>query len=418
MILIGIIIKINIDKKGVEEITEEPEESLSSQIVVDNIVRPVKVRNEYFVVETCVTKFYSFYSEINTEDKTSVQPLYNMLDEKYISFSGITEDNIIKKLKKIEPVSINLDDMYVCQKDVNVSTYFVYGRLRNQTDNKISKFSMVVNVDFLHSTFSVCLEDYIDEKYKDLKEGDTIQLYVADSIENKQYNIFDYQHISDTDYIRRLFSDYRDNVIYDKEVAYESLDKQYRTARFENLEDYMQYAKKSIRQLIMAELDPYKVTKYDDYTQYMVQDTKGNYYIFRETATMKYGLVLDIYSIDIPEFIKKYESTNVEGRVVLNIKKFIDALNYKDVNYIYNNLAQGFKNNKFKTEAHLKKYIEANLNGVYSVQYDSFKNEGNVYIYEISLKDTSNTNKTIKMQVIMQLLENLKYEMSFSIVSK
>jgi len=391
--------------------TEDP-------IVIERSIQRVISRNEFFNVRTCVTKFYVFLSKLNNVNtkKEELQQIYDMLNEKYIEYNDITVDNMKSKLSTVkENINIIIDDMYVSQRDENISVYFVYGKLLDKSVSKHTNFSMIVNVDKLNRTFNVCLQDYIESKYNNINEGDNIEFDFSDKIENKIYNTYESKAVSDIEYIKYLFNDYKDKVIYDKKLAYEVLDGDYRKSKFKDFNEYNIYAKNSVRKLIMADLREYKYDKNSDYKQYVVKDSKGNYYIFRETAPMKYSIILDTFSLQLPEFIEKYDSTTEQGKVVLNIEKFVGALNEKDIDYIYNILSNGFKKSKYNTKDSLEKFINKKLNGNYSVEYGSFKTEGEIYIYNIVLKNYEDEAKSLEMQIIMQLKESRNFEMSFSL---
>ena len=92
---------------------------------------------------------------------------------------------------------------------------------------------------------------------------------------------------------------YRQEVLYNAELTYNSLDKDYKEKKFENLEEFKTYAKNNIRKHVVMTVDKYQKEQAENYTQYTLLDTKGNYYIFRETAPMQYTLILDTYTIDI-----------------------------------------------------------------------------------------------------------------------
>ena len=68
-----------------------------------------------------------------------------------------------------------------------------------------------------------------------------------------------------------------------------------------------------------------------------------------EEEVGKYSVVLDTYTIDLPEFIEKYNSANEKTKVGLNIQKVFDAINNEDYEYVYNKLDNTFKQTNFKT---------------------------------------------------------------------
>jgi soluble lytic murein transglycosylase len=78
--------------------------------------------------------------------------------------------------------------------------------------------------------------------------------------------------------------------------------KQY--GEFESYEEWNIY----FSTIKLLELEKYLIKQRDGYTEYTLIDTYGNYYIFQETSPMQYTVVLDTYTIDIPEFVEKYSN--------------------------------------------------------------------------------------------------------------
>ena len=131
---------------------------------------------------------------------------------------------------------------------------------------------------------------------------------------------------------------------------------------------------------------------------------------------MNYKIILDTYTIDIPEFIEKYDNANVKEKAVLNTGKFMDAINDHDYNYAYNCLAQQFKDNKFNTLDTFKEYIKANLFDKNEFEFLEFNNEGEIFIFSIKVTDANNNNNEEKiLQVMMELGENRSFTISFNI---
>lgn len=51
---------------------------------------------------------------------------------------------------------------------------------------------------------------------------------------------------------------------------------------------------------------------------------------------MNFTVILDTYTIDLPEFTEKYTKASDEEKVLLNIQKGFTAINDKDYRYVYN----------------------------------------------------------------------------------
>ena len=203
------------------------------------------------------------------------------------------------------------------------------------------------------------------------------------------------------------------------------MDNEYREKRFESIETFKDYINNNKEKLEKAILSNYQVKNRDGYTEYMCVDEDGKYYIFNATAAMQYTLILDTYTVDLPEFTEKYNKASEQEKVALNINKVITALNAKDYKYIYSKLADSFKNNYFENEEALKEYLVNNLFENNDVEFEKFAKEGTLYTYRIKVtkiiseeEEERYYGKNAPMKyinVVMQLNEGTDFVMSFSI---
>ena len=144
-------------------------------------------------------------------------------------------------------------------------------------------------------------------------------------------------------------------------------------------------------------------------------DPNNKYYIFNETAVMDYTLMLDTYTIDLPEFTEKYENNSNVIKAGLNIQKVFDAINDKDYKYFYNKLDSTFRQNNFPTEESFKDYVEKNFSNNQLV-YDNGKESGDLYIYDVTVSEGTESNKqAVKKTFIVKLLEGTDFVMSFNV---
>ena len=234
-------------------------------------------------------------------------------------------------------------------------------------------------------------------------------------IKSNDYNNYKYSNIPDDREVIYLFRDYIDQTIYEVEEAYNCLEEEYKKTRFKDLNDFKEYIDLKKEQLKSASIYEYNMKEYDEYKQYVVKDQFDNYYIFKETAVLNYTVMLDMYTIDIPQYTEKYDSCNPQEKVVLSIEKIKQALNSGDYTYAYNKLAPSFKNNKYKTEQEFENYMKATLYNNIEIEYKNFRNEGETYIYDVAIKNMINkSDQEIGMQIIMQLKEERDFVMSFS----
>lgn len=237
-------------------------------------------------------------------------------------------------------------------------------------------------------------------------------------IEKNNNNSIPYKYVDEADIVKEYFNDYINSAIDFPEDMYNILDKEYREAKFGSLDEFKKYVNgnvqlKKLYNCLNLEADDYgsymeyyiekdeaKLENYivqeetEEYTRYVCIDSFGNYYIFHVTDTMEYSLVLDTYTINIPEFTEKYEKSNAQEKVILNINKFMQSINDKDYKFAYSILADSFKENKFKTIGDFQKYIEDNFFEKNEFSYIDFDNEAETYYtYTVRIKDANRKYK-------------------------
>ena len=435
LVLIFIVAIIMITVISLNSINKEDNEN----IIIDNVdynkpnseVRKVKAINNFYSVKSCVESFYSYYKDVflNEQDiehykvdidleqskKETSNILFSMLDEEYIKEFNVTEENITKELPPYTDSIIMIDDMYENKQTQSTYTYFVYGRLINKHTSEVSNFSVIVKMDFNNKTFSILPENYmLSKNYINIQEGKNIKIENFDKIEDKVYNVFFDDNVSDEQYIKDLLNNYKNNALYDLEYCYNLLEDEYKNERFGSLESYKKYIDLKSRDIVLMEASKYKVYDNNGLKQYIVIDNKENYYIFIEENVMCYSIILDTYTVDLPEFLKKYNSGNEQTKVGMNIEKFIDSINEQDYKYAYSKLAESFKNNYYKNQEEFETYIKQNMFEKNEVKYENYKKEGNTHIYTLKISDKEGQNAKT-MTIIMKLLEGTDFVMSFNI---
>lgn len=115
----------------------------------------------------------------------------------------------------------------------------------------------------------------------------------------KNYKVNEYipVYISDEEMAKIYLNDYINNMYYNIDKAYNSLDEQYRNKKFGNLQEYKNYVKS-------LDNKSYRVStyyKYDEggYTIFGVTDQNSNLYIFKTNGVMQYSVYLDDYTVEI-----------------------------------------------------------------------------------------------------------------------
>ena len=238
------------------------------------------------------------------------------------------------------------------------------------------------------------------------------------SDDNYDYNEYEYASVTTEDLVKMYFNKYLSNVANDVEKAYNMLDDEYRQKRFKNLEGYKQFISENRDAILSTRLKSY-IQKDNlgntEYTEFICTDQNDNFYTIRETAIMQIKFILDDHTLETEEFLEKYNSTEEEGKVALNIQRFVDALNTKDYEYAYNCLSDGFKDNYFKNIEDFKKYVNEKLYDNISLHYLSYSSDNGLHRYTVVMAHSGDQVETIQKTIIMKLNEGTNFEMSFNI---
>ena len=307
---------------------------------------------------------------------------------------------------------------------------------------KEAVYNGVPNLRYIDkNTMSFCITPLLEKEYNDFVEENKIEENNK-SVSRNKYNEFNKIVLEKEKIAKKYFDDYIYNAVSNSEEAYKLLNEEYRTKRFPNINEYKEYIKQNIEQLETLDakgiksfeefndedkykeyigklqlkgIEQYNITNKDKYKQIECVDVYGNYYLFNVKAAMDYTVILDAYTIDLPDVLEKYNSSSNENKVAMNIEKIKTAINNKDYRYVYNKLNNTFKETNFKTEESLKEYLQSNIYINNNFECSSVQKQDNVYVAQVKVMNMDNTTQTKKIKVVMKLKEGTDYEMSFSI---
>lgn len=362
----------------------------------------IKDENLYYTVKAAIQKFYNYVYEKDTD------VVLAMLDNAYIKQNSITSDNLYSKLQLNAYKKLNINEMYVYNDYI-----YVNGNLASKDTNmQENNIYVLFKLDKSKNIFSIT--PLSKEIYEDSIRNNKI--YDTDKLEINSYNTLTYQNLSDHIISNKYLEDYRDKIQNNIEEAYNRLNKEYRDTRFKTLDNFKTYVNENISTIKSAYVNKYIKTDKENYVEYVCVDKYNNYYIFEVTGVMEYTLKLDTYTIKTEEFKKEYNSANVQKKVAMNAQIFIQMLNSKDYENAYNLLADGFKNNYFKTLDSFKQYAKNHFFEYNNVEFEGFNQNGSSYIYNVNLTDATNRSAGIvQKNIIMQLKDNMEFVMSFNV---
>lgn len=429
LIMIGIIVFALIQ---LEQADKSKTENDISQVedIQGKSFEEIKDYKTYFSVKEVINNYITYMKQINGDEyvdtsrlnmtkaevaeamqEDGLDAIKSILDDDYKK--NVSDNSIIQiqnqykqngTYDKEVTYSLNIDNVYECQLTNNIIITLAEAKLNGKELNVLVKF------DNKNNTYSMFLDDYVS-KYNYNKNMDKKDFNISkNEIIKNSYNNNIKVDDSEVYVITQYFSDFRMKMLNDTEVAYRELDSDYAQKKFGDYSNFQNYINENKESITYAEINKYQVVENSDNKEYICIDENGKYYIFVESGIGKYTVVLDTYTIDLPEFLTKYNSSNERIKVGMNIQKVFDAINDKDYEFVYNKLDSSFKQNNFKTLSEFKDYAEKNFVGK-QLKYDECQQQGSIYVFNITITD--GTNQTGK-NVIMKLLDGTDFVMSFN----
>ena len=415
VLVIGIIlIYALINNSDQDSDVQVDQESNLENIVVAE-VEPETNKYIYITSNDIMNSLFNYISE-KEDTFNNVEAILSLLDNEFIAENNITENNVMEKLANYKNVSsYSSKEIYTQEithrQSIRGEYIYIKGILRK--DGKEEDIYILLKRDLINSTYNISFID--EEKFNKLKQGEEANTDSEMNIEKNDYNEIYSKMITEYEICLTYFNDYMDTIKNNAIYGYELLDDEYKNSRFETLEEYENYINNIKDRLETIVLREYNISEKNDYTQYACKDQYGNNYIFLNSEAMHYTVILDTYTIDLPEFIEKYDNGNDETKIILNIGKIIEAINNKDYKYVYDKVNKSFKNNNFSNISAFEQFINNNFYNVNEVQNFSYRQEGSVYICTIGLKNLENETEEIKsVTMLVELQDNRNFELSFS----
>ncbi len=428
LLILGTVLAILlISKKNTEYGSVNVQADLSD--IINQQITEVTDINNYYIVKNYINRYYLYLTKtsnenvitaepITTEEQESInkQAVYSMLDTTYINSTSLTVDNIFNNIEQIDESTVIIDKMYFAPMTTNMSIYLVSGKTIAEATSEEKEFKIIVKMDMANKTLSLILGEMAEEIFDTNRLGDTLNIDTETTIEPNDYNQYEYNNISTDEYITDMFNEYKTYLISYREEAYSRLDNEYSSKKFANFEEFNEFVAHKIKSIVIAKADKVRTTQYGNYTQYIINDQYGNSYIFRENAVMDFDVILDVYTVEIPELTEQYNNSTDAEKVLMNIQKVFYAINDGDYNYVYNKLDNTFKQNNFPTLESFETYMKSNFYENNSIGYSNYRTSGNLHIYDISITDADNEESTtVTKNFIMQLLDGTDFVMSFNV---
>lgn len=346
-----------------------------------------------------------------SEDESTKESIYNLLSTEYIESNNITVENVYDYVKDLnENITFVPLDMRISQGQ-NVDKFLVYGNIVYMDSQDLEKVYVIVNIDNTNNTFSI--EPINNEEISninDFKFESTLN-----TIEKNYSNTYLNNNMSDEDISKEKFNNFKLLILRKSENLFYLLNEEYRNKKFGDYNGFSQYIDSNYDRLRTINLSMYQVTEEDGYKQYVLLDQDDRYYIFKETSENKEEIFLDTYTVDLPEFLDRYNGADDEYKVGYNVEKFISAINDGDYKYAYNLLDETFRRNNYPSQGDFENFVKTNFFENNEIQHNNVEKQGNQFVYGITIINKDNEAERKNITVIMELGEETDFVMSFSI---
>lgn len=328
-----------------------------------------------------------YYSSNELEDPTM------LMDKTVIDELGLTVDNY-RNFNNFDGPIFRMDEIYKQNLNQNEILYVV--KLRYGKSEKDVKDSIVwVEKDLSTSTFSIYPYEYLRLKnYTDFKEGDTVPVDSNKSIEKNRENNYSEEDEEDLEEdtklcMKGLFERYKFDLLVDREHLYSILEIDYKNAKYSNLEDLKKYINDNRTDLYLDMISEYKVVNYNEYVEYRAICNSQRNYVFNAKNMMDYTVSLDNYSV--VQNKDTYNAFLPAAQAKYCVDRVVQALNYKDYDFVYSKLNPVQKNNYYKNVNEFKNYLSKALyeQNSYEIDDNYLIISDNVYQFTVTIRDAT-----------------------------
>ena len=426
MIVLIAVILMFFNKNQKEKAVEENEGKQAIGLEMLNRTTDISI---YLTVEECLK---SYLTMTKIEEK---EVLVSYLNEDFVADKNINNENILNVLNKYK----NYDSyrtMEIYEKfnvENRISIYYVKGKI----DGNYVFFK--VRLDGNNETFDIYP---IDEEKFDFEIKNQSNENSEKVISKRTYNFYRNAYVTNEDVSRAYYIDFIKLMLTDPNQAYEMLNEEYKKDKFGNIENFKNYIRSNRNTIQMIykvetadssdfksfleydkyiqansdyKMKSYSVNEYNNYYQYVCGNITGSNYIFIAKYPLDYEVFMDSYTIDLPEYIEKYNKETDSNKVLMNLEKIKGAINTRDYRYVYSKLDETFKKNNFPTQQSFEEYINKNLYEYNSFDYNNVEKNGNLYVLTTVINDATAEQNTFKsITFIVKLLEGTDFVMSFS----
>lgn len=248
-----------------------------------NTVSNIYDLNEAYDVKICVNKFYEYCKDYRN---SAPKGIYELLDDEYIKYYNLTEDNLKNKLNDIDSDKLSINTVYKLSQKRNLSLYLIKADQLYKNIDKSKEFNILLKINSDNNTFSIFLDDYMkDNNCINFNLGERVNMPL-NKIKKKVNNTFDSSNKQIYDNVQDIFSDYQTLCMFYNKYAYDKILNSDRDEKNHN------YLKDNYKDIITMKMVYYDKTEKDGYIEYKVYDNKNINFNFKVISHITYNVII------------------------------------------------------------------------------------------------------------------------------
>ena len=256
------------------------------------MTKPLNTSMYYTITESC-NNIMKYAREGNAV------AVFNLLNSNYKTNNNITVNNVLEITK------LNSAKLYKTLKIYRASgTQYAEYFIQGITENGYIYFNIDEYVPKSTFNFSIISEEEFN-RYINME----VPIYKEIIVKNKYNELPDIRY-SNLKVAEMYFLDYIENAILFPQIAYNSLEKEFREEKYGSLQDYVNYISNNeqIKSIYVSNfLNTDEITDYtkkiglksyteeekDGFIEYVFEDTYGNIYTYKVKSVMQYTLTIN-----------------------------------------------------------------------------------------------------------------------------
>lgn len=400
LLIIIIVILIYIQEENKSNIITQNDNG-NVEYVLEEKVIPIESFDEYAIIQQCIKAYREIYEE------QDLSKMMNIVEEEWKKAKKVTNTNLLQQLQEWQ-----VEEKYIIS-EAYVKSGYTFSKYYVKVKQPQNNIYFIINKDNVNFTFSI--EPITNEEYsKAIQDG--IAKLEEKEIQTNENNSIEIIVMSEEDIVKELIKQLQFYLLYDNRTGYELLEEEYRNKRFGSYEEFQKYIEDNKNQIENMTLMSYGVELGENTNKYTAVDINNNYYTFITTGVFDYTIELDNYTILTEEFKTSYKEASVEEKVFNNINLFYKMINTKDYKHAYNLLANGFKQNYFKTQEDFETYVKENFYDYNIITLDNIEEKNELYLCKVNIKpDNRISSQSMQKTIIIQLGEETEFVLSFEV---